>query len=596
MRRLHVALLTLVLVLIPVIQASGDAPAGTEPPGPAGEKVTPGISAEVNKARDLVLEYFLPSSGTVLRVGKGVARIRLEADKGIKKGMRFSVFRQGAPFYHPVTNEMIGRTDLTGTIEVRRKDGSDGSYLCTIIRGDIKRGDKVRITSSKIKLAFFQERKADWALSEAFYESLKGSGRFDILETYTATYEPAELSELAGRLGAEAFLILSTPVEDDTRFLDIRLYWTEDAKMFGEVKQPAAPRVVRMAGPDEEFIFSAAVDTEPWGEYALEGGRLIAMGDVDGNGRKEIVISDGADIRIYELKDDLRELWLIKGSPSEKHLSIDVLDLNNNGRAEIFVTSMTGRDSDSSLINSMGGWINSYVMEYDPSEGYVKIRTGMPYFLRVEGNALLMQKFAPYGIFSGPVYEGEWREGDYKPERPLALPAGVNIYGFTYADWRNNGRPGLVSFDDSGYLTLYDAGGDIIWKSKETYGRFDSGFKDRMRSTDDPDAKWYIRARLRSVHTERGQEVVVVRKVPVLSTMPGLGYRGAEVYSLWWDGAVMQENLILKEIPGTVTDYWIDGNRLFLVARGDLYSFVKNAFSGEFSKGGALYYYNLGKK
>ncbi len=598
MKKLHVALLTLVLAVVPVIRSCGDARAGTQPSAPAGEENPSGVPAGVEKARDLVLGYFLPSSGTVSLAGEGIARIRLDTGKDldIKKGMRFSVFRQGAPFYHPVTNEMIGRTEnLTGIVEVRRKDARDGSYLCTIIRGDIKRGDTVRITSSKIKLAFFQKRKADWALSEAFYESLKASGRFDILETYTSAYEPPELSKLAGKLGAEAFLILSTPVEDGARFLDIKLYWTGDAKMFGEIREPAAAGVAGTAGPDEEFIFSPVSDTEPWGEYGIEGGRLIAMGDVNGDGRKEIVISDGNDIRIYGLGDDLRELWLIKGSPSEKHLSMDILDLNNNGRAEIFVTSMTGRDSDSSLINSVGGRINSYVTEYDPSGGFVKIKTGMPYFLRVEGNTLLMQKFAPYGIFSGPVYEGGWRDGDYKPGRPLGLPPGVNIYGFTYVDWRNNGRAGLISFDDGGYLTLYDAGGDVIWKSKETYGRFGPGFKDRMRATDDPDAKWYIRGRLRSVNTERGREVIVVRKIPVLSTMPGLGYRGAEVCSLWWDGSAMQEKLILKGLPGTVTDYRIDGNRLFLVAGGDLYSFVKNALDGEFSKGGALYYYNLGK-
>ncbi len=596
MKRLYAALLTLVLVFITVIQAAGDAPGGVEPSGRAGEKAPSGIPAGASRARDLVLQYFLPSSGTVSRVGKGLARISLDTREDIKKGMRFSVFRQGAPFYHPVTNEMIGRTeDFTGIIEVREKDASDGSYLCKIIRGDIKRGDTVRITSSKIKLAFFQERKADWPLSEAFYESLKDSGRFDILETYTSTYEPGELSRLAGKLGAEAFLILSTPVEGGTRFLNIKLYWTEDAKLFGEIREATAPDSVRAAGPDEEFIFSAAVDTEPWGEYALAGGRLIAMGDVDGNGRKETVISDGNDIRIYELKDELRELWLIKGRPDERHLSIDILDLNNNGRAEIFVTSMTGRDSDSSQINSMGGRINSYVMEYEPSEGYVRIKTGMPYFLRVENNTLLMQKFVPYGIFSGHVYEGGWRDGDYRPGRPLTLPAGVNIYGFTYVDWRNNGRTDLISLDDRGYLTLYDAGGDIIWKSGGTYGHSDLGFKDRMHSADDPDAKWFIRGRLMSVHTERGQEVIVVKRIPVLSAMPGLGYRGAEVYSLWWDGAAMQENLILKELPGTVTDYCIEGGKLFLVARGDLYSFVKKAFSGEFSKGGVLYYYNFGK-
>ncbi len=597
MKRLYTALLTVALIIVPLIPAFGDATqiSGAGASGPEGEKTPSGISGEVNKARDMVLDYFHPSTGTVSGVGKGLVRIRLETGNNIKKGMRFSVFRKGAPFYHPVTKEMIGRTEnLTGRIEALRKDASDGSYLCTIIRGDIKPGDTVRITSSKIKLAFFQDRKANWALSEAFYESLKDSGRFDILEAYTPTYKPEDLSKLAGKLGAEAFLMLSTPVAGNTRFLDIKLYWSKDTKMFGEIKEAASRNVAGITAPDEEFISSAVADTEPWGRYGLKDGRLIAMGDVDNNGREEVVISDGHDIRIYDLRDELRELWLIKGSPADKQLSIDILDLNNNGRAEIFVTSMTGPVPDNNMTTSIGTRLNSYVMEYDPSKGYVKIKNNMPYFLRVENKTLLMQKFAPVGIFSGQVYKAIWSGGDYQPERPLKLPEGVNIYGFTYVDWQNNGLIDLMSFDDKGYLTLYDADGNTIWKSSGTYGKFDPGFESTIYSPDGPGAKWFVRGRLISIHTERGQEVIAVNKLPVLSSMPGLGSKGAEVYSLWWDGDVMQKKLILSEIPGTVTDYCIEGNKLFLIAEGDFYSLVKNAFTGEFSKGGALYYYNLG--
>jgi hypothetical protein len=55
----------------------------------------------------------------------------------------------------------------------------------------------------------------------------------------------------------------------------------------------------------------------------------------------------------------------------------------------------------------------------------------------------------------------------------------------------------------------------------------------------------------------------------------------------------MDEKLILSEVPGTITDYRVEGNRLFLVARGGLFSFFKKITSGEFSKGSTLYYYNF---
>jgi hypothetical protein len=105
---------------------------------------------------------------------------------------------------------------------------------------------------------------------------------------------------------------------------------------------------------------------------------------------------------------------------------------------------MAGIKDDSSAVKS-------FVLEYDPAEGYKKIKDNMPYFLRVSGKTLLMQKFDTGRIFSGAVYEAEWKDGNYQPKRQLVLPPDVNIYGFTFADWQNNGMYHLVTFDDNGY-------------------------------------------------------------------------------------------------------------------------------------------------
>jgi hypothetical protein len=567
---------------------------------PGGKNAPPEIANEIYRARDSILVYFSPLSGTVEDIGDGVAKIRLEKDVQIKRGMRFSVYRESSEFYHPVTNELIGGSDeFVGRVEVEHEDAGDGLYLCTIIKGDIRVGDKVRITSSKIKLSFFQDRKADWAISDAFYRSLNDSGRFEILESYTPNYEPNALSELARDLDAEAVLMFSTPVKDEKRFLNIKLYWAEDVEMFGEIEEVAGHNLAKMLASEEEFIPTSLTSMEPWENHVLSEGQLIAMGDVDGNGIKELAISNGRDIKIYSLKEELQEIWFIEGSPEDSHLSLDILDLNNNGMAEIFVTSIVNSGKTNKTdgkIYSDDNRISSYVIEYDGSEGYRKIRYKMPYFMRVIGKTLLMQRSASHRIFSGPVYEGEWDEGHYQPEEPLKLPAGVNIYGFTFVDWKDDGQSYLMTFDDNGYLYLYDDNGNIMWKSSKSYGQFPFSFVKRTYSMVNTKVKVSIRGRLISVKTERGQEIIVVKKNPVLQGVPGLGVWGADVYSLWWDNGVMTEKLIKSEVSGTVTDYWVEGKELFLIAGGNLISLIENATSGEFSKGSILYYYSFGEK
>jgi hypothetical protein len=194
------------------------------------------------------------------------------------------------------------------------------------------------------------------------------------------------------------------------------------------------------------------------------------------------------------------------------------------------------------------------------------------------------------------VYEGSWKNGTYKPSRPVNLPTGANIYGFTFVDWQNNGQVHLMTFDEDGYLILYDHKGNFVWQSGKSYGRADMMFKEKTQSVANPEVAWSVRRKLAAVKTEKGQEVIVVKRIPLLPNVPRLGAINADVYSLKWDGSTMSENMVLGNVSGSVSDFVVDQGKLFLVAKGDVVSFVKNAATGELSKGSMLYYFNVGEK
>ena len=309
---------------------------------------------------------------------------------------------------------------------------------------------------------------------------------------------------------------------------------------------------------------------------------MLAMGDINNNGKLEFVVSDGNNIRIYSQKRELREEWLIEGAPSERHLSIDVLDMNNNGYAEIFVTSRISERE-----------MRSFVLEYHPSGGVRKIKGNIPYFLRASGKKLLMQEYGYINKFSGPVYEGIFQDGEYRPAAQLNLPKGVNIYGFTHIDWQESGKSHLLTLDDMGFIHLYDESGSSIWKSGESYGKPNISVQRPNVQQGDQGEYWFVRRRVIAIKTERGQEVFVVRKIPNLKLIPGGGTKEAEIYSLWWDGTTMEKTPVLKGLPGSINDYRITGNSIFLIARGNIINLIKNTAAGEFSKGSLIYYYNI---
>ena len=537
----------------------------------------------VKKARDAVIGYFVPVSGTVEGVAGETVRVRLEGEADIPVKARLTVFREGEPFYHPVTNEKLGNTEFSaGRVEIKGKEAG-GLYITGLMSGKAETGDKVRVASSRIKLAFFQDRKSDWDLSELFYNSLKESGRFEILESYAPSYEPEKLSKLARDLGADAVLLFSTPVRDEKKAVNIKLFWSEDTAMFADIEE-TLDREIDMSVPGDEFLAVDLIEREPWSTFNIQDGRMIAMGDINNSDKPEFVVSDGTNIRIYSQKQEMREEWLIEGDLSERHLSIDVLDMNNNGYAEIFVTTLV-RDKE----------LRSFVLEYQPSGVVEKIKSNIPYFFRVSGNKLLMQESGYINKFNGPVYEGIFQDGEYRPGKPLKLPDGLNIYGFTPVDWQESGKSHLLTFDDKGFLYLYDESGNSIWKSAGSYGKPDISVK-RTHLGFDMSEEWFVRGRLIAVKTDRGQEVFVVRKIPEVTAVPGLGYKETEVHSLWWDGGTMDIKPVLKGLPGGVNDYWIAGGSLFLIVRGNMLSLFKNSVGGEFIKGSMIYLYNIKSK
>jgi hypothetical protein len=589
-----------------VFAASVNVSPGQESSAEILKKETSQQNNPVGKLKNSLLTYINPANGTIKSVSKGSVNVSFETGEKLKKGMRFSVFRGGKPFYHPVTKEPIGQSEvLIGKIEVIKeqeesnKEGQkDSLYHCRIISGNPEKGDIVRITSSVINLAFFQDKKADWALSEAFYTDLKDSGRFNLLESYTKSYEPRELSSLAMKLNADIIVLFSTPSKDNSIFVNAKLFWPEDSTMFAEIEEEIGPNLVKELAILEDLISLSAIEGEPWGSYKLADGELIAMGDVTGNNEKELVVSDGNTIRIYEYRQEPREIWLIKGNPWEKHLALNILDINNNGKAEIFVTSLFDVDfspeiSEGELQRKKNKRrIVSSAIEFDPAEGYRKIWYSQSYATRVMGSTLLMQKFTPKMTFTGPVYKGIWRDGRYEPRDSLKLPEGVDIYGFTFVDWENTGKMNILAFDDLGYLNLFSEG-ELLWKSKKSYGKFESTFTQQSYSVSNQEDIWTVKGRLLSVKTQQGQEVMVIKKIPFVTKLTGLGYRRAEVFSLWWDGTEMLETLVVGGINGTVTDYWIEGNNLLLIAKPNIFLFLKESLSGDFIRGSLLYYYNL---
>jgi hypothetical protein len=142
--------------------------------------------------------------------------------------------------------------------------------------------------------------------------------------------------------------------------------------------------------------------------------RGMAIGDIDNDGKNEIVIIDMSNIIIYRKKGNfLKLLQKIPGESHDQYLSVDVADIKGDGVKRIIVTSLFRNFPD------------SFMLEYKDGN-YVKIASHLRWFLRVieiDGKPVLLgQEMEINNPFENPIYEMVWKDGSCRQGRRIKIP------------------------------------------------------------------------------------------------------------------------------------------------------------------------------
>ena len=523
----------------------------------------------ITKLKDDTMAYFKPQSGKVVRLEGGKVFVSIGEKEGLKPGMRLRVLREGAPFVHPVTKELLGNVESTvGKIEI--KDVQAGSSSGSVVEGEAKEGDSVRLSETKMRLFFYQDKSIDWYLADDFYRKLKSTGRVEMVDTALDTDDETKVLAEAKKAGAEVAMMVTGKETDKTTQMRVRLYWVADGVKFidnGTTVDASYAKELRFG---EEFFSphaGAAVTT-----FDLPfGARLIAAGDIYGDGKQEVLLSTGRDIRIYLPGAELKIIGEVKGSGKDDHLYLDTMDLNKDGKDEIIVTSMRN-DS-----------VVSYVYGLEGS-GFKKLWEGN-YFLRRLGDGLIAQAYSDG--FSGDIFYVKW-DGAFTKGDKIKTPKGVNIYDFVPIEGESKEKA-LFAYDDDGYLNLYDDKGTRLWRSSSPNGGFITTFKKQSPTTYAPEKVWSVKDRL----VQARREVLAVKRVPLAEMAKGFGYKKSEIRNYWWNGFSMEEGVLIEGVGGSIQDYTLAGDQIMVLASPFMGVKFGNILKGENPLGVVLYIYSV---
>ncbi len=299
-----------------------------------------------------------------------------------------------------------------------------------------------------------------------------------------------------------------------------------------------------------------------WRSPRIEGTiTALSVGDIDLDGKNELVVCLPDRIRVYRL--DGQTFGLVtefKNGPPGHYLFVDIADIDGDGRPEVFVSSI------------YNGLVNSFVLVWAPQGGGLAMKVkDLDYYLRVQpnplgkGNILWGQAKSMDKPFAGPVYRMKASEGTYVPDTALSLPEHAHIYNFVQADINGSGEAFTVMIGPGHTLQVWRNPHDQQYKGGEIYG-MSAKFIQTEGWTDpsnfgEEDVWNFIPTRLvlNDLDGDGRAEIVVVQNK---DSMEGLFqklrmmYRGT-IFSFYWNGMSLVENWRTPRISGYLTDYTI---------------------------------------
>jgi len=525
-------------------------------------------------AVDETLMYFKPLKGTIISIEGKKAKIDLGKKHGVKNDMRFTIFREQAPFKHPVTKELLGNLEsIIGKLHII--EANEDSSIGEIIEGNANVGDKIRISEIKINLLFYQSNTSDWYTADSYYRELKNTGRFNMIDTSLDTSDPNEIIKEAKRLNADVVIYVNIQEKENKIALIQDLYWVTDGYRFGHSENIIEGYVSKEAKFADKFY--KFYKEEPWLDIELPfSAKLITIADLNGDKKQELIFATDNDIgvhNLYESKDyESIEKISLNNFKADEILWLDSIDMNKNGRDEIILTFIKDKKVESHI--------------YELNDKSISLIFKYPGFLRNLNGSLIGQEYSPSNGFEGPVFNFIYKDG-YKKGDALKIPENISIYDFIYIEIPPTRY--ILTYDERGYLNLYDDSGRRIWKSKESSGGFLKTFSKSSPTVMVERGEWSIKDRL----FFKSSEALFVKRIPLLNMVKGLGYKNSQICKLYWNGLTMEESTLINNISGNVLDYLISGDKIYVLSSPFLGFKPEKILKGENPLKTTLYIYSL---
>ena len=282
----------------------------------------------------------------------------------------------------------------------------------------------------------------------------------------------------------------------------------------------------------------------------------MATGDVNKDGRREVITATDSDLYIYQLEGNrLVQMEKLEFSSTNRIVSLDIADINKNGYPEIFVTSLT--------IHREG--LQSFVLEYDGTR-YVTLDEGEAGYYRVvktpDNPTVLLRQDHGRSPFNGRIHAMMPQGNTYKEEKRVEVPRNTSVLSLARGPVTSTDADEYVMINEHGRLVVANNNGRTDSESTEKFGlTAHYWFMPRNDTDASYQERLYLHPRINfyDIGSDGKQEVFVVKNNEFGGGALGRykRFKDAHIEILAWNGIAMAPVFQTSTVQGWISDFTI---------------------------------------